>query len=517
MVDRSRLNDASTFFNILKQKYFIFATDNGNDEILFYTAFTHVASPQYDIPGYHFSIDYTISTRRQFIWRDETGSLHRTVPFFDNYGTIDVLSPSVLSLINLGNGIVLAGGSHANHPGIFRSTTNGTGTWTTFDVSTLVASTTGVNGFVSPSPGVVLAVGFAPAFVLRSMDYGLTWSLAYNMQNASGTAPVDCGNGTILVAHSRATDCHIARSTDLGSHWAYSALLAGATAALSMAYLGNGVVVCGTSGNAGIYRSTDYGTTWSLVRNVDNASEVRSMVYVGEDIVIAGSGPNGWLEISTDAGLTWAPLTQLSAVTVYSLFSLGNGIVMAGTGNECKVFRSLDFGASWAEFDRLDATGYVLSFAAMDNGYIAAGTYPGGYIEISRNATSDLDPIHNLGFMPIWANEPSCNFQLSPAKFDPFPVNLKYQSSDHIQINLIQGGTYFILCAQVSEVLDLSQKFMPWRMLIIETPWLAKYRRGSSPRHHCPGRFLHAPGDRQLWPQSHAIRKQSPGLGRLVG
>ena len=65
------LNNAQQFFTQLRQKYFIFACDNGDDEILFYTAFTHAASPQYTVQGYHFAVDYNVDQRRQYLWRDE--------------------------------------------------------------------------------------------------------------------------------------------------------------------------------------------------------------------------------------------------------------------------------------------------------------------------------------------------------------------------------------------------------------------------------------------------------------
>jgi hypothetical protein len=76
------LNNAQTFFQQLKQKYFIFACDNGNDQILFYTGFTHVSAPQYQVTGYRFDVDYNVDQRRQYIWRDENETMHKTIPSF---------------------------------------------------------------------------------------------------------------------------------------------------------------------------------------------------------------------------------------------------------------------------------------------------------------------------------------------------------------------------------------------------------------------------------------------------
>ena len=125
------LNNAQTFFQQLKQKYFIFACDNGSDQILFYTAFTHAAAPQYQVTGYRFAVDYNVDQRRQYIWRDENETLHQTTPSFGYSVQLDAAEQAVMSLCDLGTGIVLAGAyKNAYHFGkIYRSTDYGQ-TWT---------------------------------------------------------------------------------------------------------------------------------------------------------------------------------------------------------------------------------------------------------------------------------------------------------------------------------------------------------------------------------------------------
>ncbi len=103
------LNDARTFFSTLRQKYFIFATDNGDNEILFYTPFTHVSDHQYNIPGYHFSIDYNVGRRVQYLWRDENETTHQTSPNFVSMGQLDPATTTIISFCDLGTGRVLAG------------------------------------------------------------------------------------------------------------------------------------------------------------------------------------------------------------------------------------------------------------------------------------------------------------------------------------------------------------------------------------------------------------------------
>jgi hypothetical protein len=141
----------------------------------------------------------------------------------------------------------------------------------------------------------------------------------------------------------------------------------------------------------------------------------------------------------------------------------------------------------------------VRSFLTLCNGSTLAGTDNHAMIYKSLNCAADLDIIHNLGFMPSTAAEPSAYFLLAQPKFDPFPVHLKYQSSDYIRVNMMQVGdngvapTYDFTCAQVTEILDLksvktfNKQFqgkttpMSFYLLIGQTEWLSNTAAGPLP------------------------------------
>ncbi len=323
-----------------------------------------------------------------------------------------------------------------------------------------------VNGMISPAPGIVLAFGGFSGYILRSVDYGLTWSVVINLGNDFSSAPVDLGNGVLLCGHTNngaTPGCQVYKSTDYGLTWHLTQALGAETAIYSMTYLGNGVVLAGTGPNAALYRSTNSGETWTKVINFGGSSMVLCLLPLGDDLVLAGTATGGRIFQSSDAGLTWILNFTIADGYVQTLNTLGSGILLAGTASNGVIYRSLNNGVSWIGLQILGAETDVRSFVTLGNGSTLAGTAPGGYVYKSLMNAADQDPIHNLGFLPSGAAEPSAYFQLAPAKFDPFPVNLKYQSSDFIRVDLIQGGIYDITCAQVSELLDLSSLPCPGR------------------------------------------------------
>jgi photosystem II stability/assembly factor-like uncharacterized protein len=477
------LNNAQTLFQQLKQKYFIFACDNGNDQILFYTGFTHVATPQYQITGYRFDLDYNVDQKRQYIWRDENETVHKTVPSFAQASALTGSVQAVMSMCDLGAGVVLAG-NYKNVAGagkIYRSTDYGL-TWD----SGYATGYAGIYSILSLGSGIVLAVGYYGGPILRSTDYGVTWTEVRHVGNDTTDCLCDCGNGIVLCGHidpSGTPGCEIWRSTDYGATWAQAQVLGAETQVYAILYVGAGVCLAGTAAAAGkIYRSTDYGQTWSYIQTLGTETSVYSLVGLGNGIVLAGTCPAAKIYKSTDAGLTWNLVyTAAGEQYIFTLNTLGAGVVLAGTGPGAKIFRSTDYGVTWGLIQALGTESSIRSFITLGNGSTLAGTGEHALIFKSLNCAADLDVIHNLGFLPSTAVEPSAYFLLAQPKFQPFPVHLKYQSSDFIRVNLLQGGTYDFDCAEVTEILDLSQKSLPFRMLITQTAWLTNTASGPLP------------------------------------
>ena len=480
------LNNAQSFFTLLRQKYFIFATDDGNNYVRFYTGFSHPASADYAISGYHYEIDYNVDQRRQYLWRDEIGTVHKTAPSFITLAQPDAAVQYILSLCDLGSGVVLAGGGQDSHGQIYKSVDYGEN-WT------LLHDTGGdyVYSIISPKAGIILAAGGYGGFIQRSTDDGVTWATVASFGDDTVQCLVDCGGGIIFASWNTAGpgQPQIWRSTDYGATWSWVVTL-NCTGINCMVYAGNNFVMAGTSPNGYYAKGGSDGTGWGLYSTLWGETDIKSLIVLSDASILAGTAPGGKIYRTVNHGVQWYLKYTTGEKYLYTLNTLGFGVVLAGTGpvdgvgtNGC-VFRSVDNGATWSKIATLPEY-EIRSFITLGNGSVLVGTGDdvpdGGKIEQSLNCAADLDITHNLGFMPSTAVEPPAYFQLTPPKFDPFQVHLKYQSSDWITINLPEGKTFQIKCAQVTEILDLSKKFMPWRMEIIETPWLTNTAGGALP------------------------------------
>ena|GEM_PF-2988129 len=443
-----------------------------------------MSAPQYQITGYRFDLDYNVDQKRQYIWRDENETVHKTVPSFAQAAALTGNVQSVMSMCDIGAGIVLAG-NYKNAGGagkIYRSTDYGL-TWDT-GYSTGYA---GVYAIVYLGNGIVLACGYYGGFILRSIDYGVSWTEVQHVGVDTTTCLAYCGNGIVLCGHNdpgAAPACQVWKSVDYGATWAQAQVLGAEAQVWALLYVGASVCLAGTATatTGKIYRSTDYGQTWAYIQTLGAETGVYSLVGLGNGIVLAGTTAGAKIYKSSDAGLTWNLVyTAAGEQFIYTLNTLGAGVVLAGTGPEAKVFRSTDYGVTWGLIQVLGTENTIRSFITLGNGSTLAGTGEHALIYKSLNCAADLDVIHNLGFLPSTAVEPSAYFLLAQPKFAPLPVHLKYQSSDFIRVNLLQGGTYDFDCAEVTEILDLSQKSLPFRMIITQTAWLTNTASGPLP------------------------------------
>jgi hypothetical protein len=181
-----------------------------------------------------------------------------------------------------------------------------------------------------------------------------------------------------------------------GTSWTRVQRLGTETYVRSLADLGNGIVVAGTTGG-NIYRSTDNSASWNFVQRLGTETDTFSLADLGGGIVVAGTYPTGQIYRSTDNGASWNLVQRLGTETaVYSLADLGGGIIVAGTtgGN---VYRSTNNGASWNFVQRLGTETYVFSFADLGGGIVVAGTNPTGQIHRSTDSGASWTLVQRLG------------------------------------------------------------------------------------------------------------------------
>ncbi len=272
---------------------------------------------------------------------DNSGNIFRStnitggLPSFTNVVTIGI----PLTIVYLGNGVVIIGclDGHA-----WRSIDSGLN-WT--DLGKI---TPGVGPFTSVSSssyvgnGVVVigtGIGVVASTIMRSTDYGLTWS---DLGIASGVgilASSYLNNGITIFGNLSGKIFHSdvsykideARATVLDDLLDRRSELVGTLSPYSLNRNDIGGTVGATTGNWAI--TTAYGTAISCTENI------------GSGIVLAGTG-TGHILRSTDHGKVFTDYVTLAAVPINIIRYLGNGIVIAGD-NLGNTYRSIDYGVSF--------------------------------------------------------------------------------------------------------------------------------------------------------------------------
>jgi photosystem II stability/assembly factor-like uncharacterized protein len=471
------VNNAHKFFNLLRQKYFIFACDNGNDEILFYTAYDVNTTADDEADASHWEIDREDSVQRRFIWRDENGTVHGSDPSFYQLVQFSTDPYPVGDIIRLDDDSIIT-----------------------------------IDGFRS---------------IYKSTDNAVTWNTILLPVNPGGSmiAIRDCGNGVLVLLLTN--DAVIYRSSDYGETWTNITTLFVGTAS-DMTTDGTNVWVWG---NTKVYKSTDQGLTWDAGTTIDANMQTQDDIFHVSGSILLGSGrlnptpPNVATWRSTDGGANWSRVS--TTVKLVNFFMIGTDIYgidsYTGTGTYY-IYKSTDNGATWALFANDNAFERVVLisdthwiayygdsfYESTDSGVTWSNLVIGGgtaslndgiYLEdkkillsyfligagkpelyIFDAANVQEYPTHNLGYLESTATAPNRNTAPNAPQFDPFPIHLKYLTGDHVTINLLPTAeTYEVRRAEVTEELNLNADYIPWRVYIIPTEWLSTTEAGTLP------------------------------------
>jgi len=228
--------------------------------------------------------------------------------------------------------------------------------------------------------GICLAGTYNSAYILRSTDYGATWSNLGQQIVVNFILSIAFLNYGICLAGT-SNSGSILRSTDYGITWSDLGQQSTETSIFVMFYLGNGICLAGTAPLGKILRSTDYGETWSNLGQQYSEVQIKSMCYLGSGICLAGTAPLGKILRSTDYGVTWTDLGQMySEIIIASMCYLGNGICLAGTSSTGKILRSTDYGVTWSDLGQQYSQTSINVILYLGWGVCFAGTYDSAYI-----------------------------------------------------------------------------------------------------------------------------------------
>ena len=487
------IKSAHYLFVLLRQKYLIFAVDNGGNDVLFYAAFDPPATGNYDISIYDYRLTWDNLARHQYIYRDESGVLHQSASNFSDMGQLGA-AEYIMSLININNSALILAGTYTagagHNPGAIYYSLDQGSSWV------LAASLTdSVYAFVQLYTGEIFAFTDDPAGSYYSSQDGITWALKGSLghpvycaivaPSLSFAWPPPSNNQERIIV---GCDGSLYQSIDGGVSFSLLKSFAGETFVWSVSYLGSSVLLAGTEAAGKVWRSADNGATWDAGTHLVGIDQrVLRIVSCGAGRAVLGGDTVGntapfWTE---DYGLTWTKVAvplKVGESFLYALVYAGNGVLLAGTYPNAYVFRSVDGGETWTELQRLGTQSVVRCFCVLDADISIAGTGSTAKVFASYNSAIVTAPFHNLGFLPSTAVEPWVYFHPLPPKIEPIPVHLKYQTGDSCTFSLEPAGTHFVVrVLQVLEEFDPSRKFLSWNMRVTLLDWLASTEGGDMP------------------------------------
>jgi hypothetical protein len=142
-------------------------------------------------------------------------------------------------------------------------------------------------------------LGALPAFgteanalaVTVNNDAATSGTNAANALTSAGES--DTSAGESAASAQSAQDAYNSLTLQFFFVGALSQRLGTETSVLSLADLGGGVVLAGTSLTGQIYKSTDSGATWALSQRLGSETSVRSLSDLGGGVVLAGTSLTG--------------------------------------------------------------------------------------------------------------------------------------------------------------------------------------------------------------------------------
>lgn len=293
-----------------------------------------------------------------------------------NLGRPNAAEHGVMDLLNLGDGIVLAGTNApvAQISHYYRSIDYGV-TW--IDEGTFVRAGTFV-WFTNCEGGIIVAGrSRQQADVERSADYGLTWAHVKTLPGFldGATRGCYCGSNIVLLGANAGgwlNTLIIYKSTDKGLTWdgGKAPTADTKTAVVAMIYLGGGIALAGLL-NGEIARTTDTGANWTAAVKDFYPDEVVGFVKLSSGAVLCILESNGDVWKSTDNGLNWSLLSSIGQLAHCMIY--GGGMIFAGAQTGAHVFRSIDDGVSWTDLGSLK-TLFGIGSISIDVLSLAYGT-----------------------------------------------------------------------------------------------------------------------------------------------
>jgi photosystem II stability/assembly factor-like uncharacterized protein len=258
------------------------------------------------------------------------------------------------------------------------------------------AATRSLQKVVSPSLGVVVVV-CDDGTILRSTDYGVTWTQRYR-SSSGGSGAFDLKRSPAAGMLALFGGNVFVHSTDDGLTWSSVGLKVGGSESLRSIAIQSGTTWYCIS-NRSVYKTTDRGANWDSDPSLSPTGLI-ALSFI--DSLYGYQLRSGQLLQTHDGGDTWAEMNIFgfdNNLAVAAGPALGGAIYCLSTGNYL-VNKSTDDGATWnvSLTSTVFSDGYpaAISFLDADHGLIVG---EGGRIVRTDNGGVSWSIIHGLGYV----------------------------------------------------------------------------------------------------------------------
>jgi photosystem II stability/assembly factor-like uncharacterized protein len=220
-----------------------------------------------------------------------------------------------------------------------------------------------------PEDGTVLAAGGQTSgVIIRSTDYGVTWSQVSKNVSFSpiyGLASKTVGGITYYIAVDDSAEIFTANGT--GEAWKLATQVSGALYGVTIGLNGNAYISGGTS--AQVYRasnSTKY-KTWTLKNPTTSGTLYGISSYDGVNVIAVGSTNAGSPRIyySYASANSWSQTSSTGASGVIYCVSHGNATFAMAAGQSAYIARTYNGGKTWSTMSVFSSTSTIIRYQAL--------------------------------------------------------------------------------------------------------------------------------------------------------
>jgi hypothetical protein len=181
--------------------------------------------------------------------------------------------------------------------------------------------------------------------IIKSTDYGVSWSTVSGVLEANSWKGLAYGNSTWVAVSSNGTN-RTAWSDDDGETW--NAVASSEQNSWRSVCYGNGVFIAvSDSGTNRVMRSTDDGVSWSAVASSEQNSW-RDVIYVNGIFIAVSQGGTNASMISVNDGVSWVALSTADNSSNWTALATGSGIyVSVATGGTIQAMFAEDTSTVW--------------------------------------------------------------------------------------------------------------------------------------------------------------------------